>query len=90
MNTPPPPPPGHTLLFAGEWFHREHLWRPGVDIGTAPRHLIYAAGLADGYQNCVSDLAASPDMSRVIDMFYEHWQYVRLCRERTPLWTDSY
>ncbi len=48
-SVPPPVPPGATPLYVGGlWVVREPHWRDSVDLGTAPRHVVYSAGLHDG------------------------------------------
>ncbi len=46
---PPPVPRGATPLYVGGlWVVRQPPWRDTVDLATAPRHVVYAAGLLDG------------------------------------------
>ncbi len=54
---PPPVPPGATPLYvAGLWVVRHPPWRDTVDLATAPRHVVYAAGVEDGAQLAVDQL----------------------------------
>ena len=48
--------PPTLLLVGGAWVRREPDWRHGVDLATAPRHLVYGAGLRDGYEAALADL----------------------------------
>lgn len=49
MDRDEPTPGGLPLYVGGEWVTRELPWRDAVDLASAPRHLVYAAGLDDGY-----------------------------------------
>ncbi len=54
---PPPVPPGATPLYvAGLWVVRHPTWRDTVDLATAPRHVVYAAGLIDGAEVTYSEM----------------------------------
>jgi len=52
-------PPGWTKVFAsGEWVERyEGGWRDSIDLATADRPTVYAAGRDDGYRMAWSEMA---------------------------------
>lgn len=49
-------PMGDILIVDGTTVEREPDWRGQVDIGTAPRHVVYSAGYTDGYHAAYAEL----------------------------------
>lgn len=45
------------VFLAGEWHHRADDWREDVDLATADRPIVYAAGLADGRALAMTEFA---------------------------------
>lgn len=47
---------GDILIVGGTTVRRERDWRSSVDLGNCPRHVLYAAGLEDGYHLAIAQL----------------------------------
>ncbi len=81
-SVPPPVPPGATPLYvAGLWVVRHPPWRDTVDLATAPRHVVYAAGLIDGAEVTYGEMkefaALMADRLRIEQAFERAQRQVR-------------
>jgi hypothetical protein len=53
---------------SGEWHERHDNWRDQVDLSTADRMTVYAAGRHDGHQQAMTEFM---DMWKLFRSFYE-------------------
>lgn len=72
----------------GAWVEKTPDWRGALDLAACNRPQLYAAGLEDGYRNCLADLRSLAGLEAVARLFVEHWVALDLER-REGSWGPS-